>query len=100
MPSRTQPKHKIKVIEMPKPILTGLDVVIPVTYNACPESMNADSCPLRKHVASGKTVFYQDEDKLLLTQSNKSSWEEIRANIEQMYEICTKCQMENKQKTK
>ena len=85
---------------MSKTILTGLDVVIPITYNGCPQNMNAESCPLRKHVADGKTIFYPDEDKLILKKSNKSSWEEVRSNIEQMYEICTKCQMENKQKTK
>jgi len=82
---------------MPKQVLTSLDVVIPITYNGCPGNIDAKSCPLRKHVADGKTVFYHEEDKLLLTQQNQSSWDEIRADIEQMYEICTKCQTEAKQ---
>ena len=80
--------------------ITGLDVVIPITYDACPKSMTLSTCPLRNYVAKGKSIFYREDDKLLLTQSNTSSWEEVRSNIEQMYEICTKCQIENKQKTK
>ena len=85
---------------MPKNILTGLDVVIPVTNDVCPDNMDVRTCPLRKHVNSNKTIFYRDEDKLILDKSNNASWEEVRSNIEQMYEICTQCQIKNNQKTK
>lgn len=80
--------------------ITGFSVIIPITYESCPKNMTFSTCPLRKYIADGKCIFYRQEDNLLLTQQNKRSWEEVRANIEQMYEICTKCQMENIQKTR
>ncbi len=83
---------------MPITTITGLDVVIPITYNGCPKNMTMETCPLRKHVANGKTVFYQDEDKLILDKSHKKSWEEIGSDYERMHEICTECQTQQKTK--
>ena len=84
---------------MPKAI-SGFSVVMPITYNGCPENNTFNTCALRKYLKKNKTVFTVDEDKLYLPESNQCSWEEIRSDIEQLYEICTTCQMKNCQKTK
>lgn len=84
---------------MPKAI-SGFSVIMPITYNGCPENKTHKTCDLRKHLTSNKTVFVVDEDNLYLPESSQNSWEEIRSDIEQMYEICTTCQMKNCRKTK
>ena len=86
---------------MPKAI-SGFSVVIPITYNGCPQNNTFSTCALRKYLAKNKTVFAisLEDDSLYLPQSSQNSWEEIRSDIEQMYEICTTCQMKNVQKTK
>jgi len=80
--------------------ISGFSVVIPITYDGCPQNQTTDTCPLRKHIAKNKTVFTVDEDTLYLPQTSKNSWEEIRSDIEQMYDICTQCQHKNCQKTR
>ena len=84
---------------MPKTI-SGFSVVIPVTYRGCPENQTHDTCPLRNYIAKTKTAFNPTEDILYLPETSKNSWEQIRSDIEQMYEICTTCQKQNQQKTK
>ena len=84
---------------MPKAI-SGFSVVIPITYQGCPENNTHNTCALRKYICANKTVFSVTDDTLYLPESSKNSWEEIRSDIEQMYEICTACQLKNAQKTK
>ena len=82
-------------------MITSPDIVIPVSYDGCPKNKTFRNCPLRRdYIGKGKSVFAYSEGTLYLTREKQNSWEEIRADIEQMYEICTKCQAEAKQKTK
>lgn len=81
-------------------MITSPNIVIPVSYDGCPKNSFLE-CPLRReYIGKGKSVFAYSEGSLYLTREKQNSWEEIRADIEQMYEICTKCQSEANQKTK
>lgn len=80
--------------------ISGFSVEMPITYQGCPQNITFSTCALRKHLAENKTIFTVDEDKLYLPESSQNSWEEIRADIEQLYAICTSCQLKNCQKTK
>ncbi|MFQ6739387.1 MAG: hypothetical protein ACLRFJ_01825 [Alphaproteobacteria bacterium] len=77
--------------------ITSFNVMIPVTYKACPHHMTAETCPLRKHLNQfHDTIFARFNDVLYVNKS--TDWNEIRDHIAKLSAVCVNCQ--NKQKTR
>ena len=53
--------------------ISGFSVVMPITYNGCPQNNTFSTCALRKYLKKNKTVFTVDEDKLYLPESSQNS---------------------------
>lgn len=98
--ARLQPVKTMKKSEpcvKVTPTITSFNVMIPVTYKACPHHMTVETCPLRKHLNQfHDTIFARFNDLLYVNKS--TDWNEIRDHIAKLSAVCVNCQ--NKQKTR
>lgn len=65
----------------------------------CPPNMNPDTCPLRKFVKSGSSLWHVTVNDTHLIPSDEKE-ETFIQMYKEMHAICKKCKTDNKQKIK